>query len=144
MIVPEREPKMLPAGTGVGLLQRLRAFFTRPDLTQSLQRRIWRWALEVFGETRARDPRERLLHLIEEVAELARAEGVGRSQVQMTVSYVYARPERDLPHRAGGVYLSLMVYAEARGLCLSDEASMEIPHIIDPRSSAARRAALPR
>jgi hypothetical protein len=123
-------------------MPRWRTFFARADWSRVLQRRIWRWALAVFGESRARDHRERLLEVVEGVAELARSEGLGRDQVQMMVSYVYDRPARDIQHRAGAAYLSLLLYAESRGLSLNDDACKALQDVVNPRRSTVRRAAV--
>ena len=123
-----------------GLCRRLRAIFSRADWTQVLQRRISRWAREVFGEVAATDPKERVLRILEEAAELAQAEGLPRSQAHMILDYVFDRPAGEAPQELAGVYLTLMAYAEAKGLSLNVEARKELERVLNPRVAARCRA----
>ena len=73
------------------------------------------WVERVFGGKSAR-PFERALRVVEEVVELAQAEGIPRERVHQIVDYVYGRPAGEWVSEAGAVGLTLLAYCRSRGV----------------------------
>lgn len=91
------------------------------------------WSRLVFGD-RHKDitPKIRVLRLLEEVIELAQAEGVTRDEVGIITEQVMAKPPGDRFQELGGVAVCLSGYCATSGLMLDDAFHTEFQRICDP------------
>lgn len=107
-----------------------------------LQRNIFEWAKETFGEA-AIKPHERARRFLEEALELVQAQGVSKTDVLNLVDYTYGRPVGHVEQEVGGVCVTLLAYCES--VSVSAEQAMEtewarVQHI-DPAKFRERQAA---
>ena len=78
-----------------------------------------KWARLCFGDA-TMTPLERVRRTLEEALELAQAEGMSREDMHRLVDYVSDRPVGDPIQELGGVCLTLLVYADTKGVSLED------------------------
>ena len=104
-----------------------------PEGRQRRQRTVYAWAAATFGAA-TMSPVERALRLVEEVVELAQAEGLAPELVRAVLDHVYAKPPGDRAQEVGGVGVTLLAYCEARGLSADAEEARELARVlaIDP------------
>lgn len=99
---------------------------------QLWQRLTARWQSLVFGALPI--PVEvRVYRLIEEVFELAQAEGVGEEAINALVRQVYDKPPGEAAQELGGVIICLVAYAAQRGLDVEEAYWTEFERLMDPR-----------
>lgn len=96
------------------------------------QRAVTEWALDTFGPV-AGETRERVIRLVEEVFELAQAEGVELEALVRVGRHVYAKPAGDPGLEVGAVGVTLLAYCGVRGFsaeqaeCAEAERVMALP-----------------
>src|SRR5258707_12123094 len=70
------------------------------------------WCINTFGEKYA-GRRERAIRVLEEVAELCQSENISEEQAVKLIQLVWSRP-KGFPYReVGGVFVTLLCYAQA-------------------------------
>lgn len=79
------------------------------------QQAVLQWAGDTFGVA-ALAPDERVLRVLEEVIELAQAEGITRDQARTVVDHVFGKPPGDPVQEVGGVGVTLLAYCQTRGI----------------------------
>ena len=93
------------------------------------QKTVMEWADSVFGPV-ARNPKERCLRLVEEVAELAQAEGVGVEALVAVLRHVYTKPSGEAEKELGAVCVCVLAYAEATGWNADTSEAFELSRIL--------------
>lgn len=78
------------------------------------------WISSCFGETLAKDKKERTLRFLEESLELCQALGMEESVAHEMVKYVFSRPAGDMRQEAGGVMITLAGLARATKINLDE------------------------
>lgn len=93
------------------------------------QQLIGAWTRNVFGVAMM-TPHERVLRVLEEALELAQAEGLTREEATRLTDYVFARPVGNPEQELGGLGLTLVAYAESKGLSADDAEEREIHRVL--------------
>lgn len=97
------------------------------------------WAVEMFGPV-AKLRSERLLRFAEEAIELAHAEGMERSTLNLLADRVYSRPAGNVGKEIGQAQACLETFAENIGLSSTDEAEREWQRVQEiPQEEWTRR-----
>jgi len=88
------------------------------------------------------NPRERVMRVLEEALELAQAEGVTSEEAHRLTEYVFGRPLGDPLQELGGVRLTLLGYAAARGVSADEAELTELQRVLskDPEHFRRRNA----
>lgn len=89
---------------------------------------VFQWAQQVFGGADT-SPRIRMRRLLEEVVELAQAQGLNREDCVAEVDAVFERPVGEVEQEIGGVAVTLMAYCASKGLSLPRIEHREIARI---------------
>jgi NTP pyrophosphatase (non-canonical NTP hydrolase) len=103
------------------------------------------WAVKMFGPV-AKLRSERMLRFVEEAIELAHAEGMERSTLDLVANRVYSCPPGNVGKEIGQAQACLETFAENIGLSSTDEAErewrrvQEIPQEEWTRRQSAKRA----
>ena len=84
-------------------------------MIRALAQIAYQWGVRAFGGLHMVDPKVRALRLLEEAAELAQAAGVPEGQAALCVQHVYKRPPGNMLQEMGGVFVTALVFCEARG-----------------------------
>jgi len=95
---------------------------------KSLENRVADWVRTRIGPEHM-NRRERAMRLLEEVVELAQAEGVTFAQAWMQAVHVYERPAGEPKQEAGGVAVCLLAWCASIGISLEAIATAEVERI---------------
>lgn len=87
----------------------------RPGWHLLLGGQVGKWVVSVFGADVQASRRERVLRLLEEVCELAQAEGVDSTTAEALVSRVWSRPAEPAETELADVVFTLLAYADSTG-----------------------------
>jgi NTP pyrophosphatase (non-canonical NTP hydrolase) len=90
-----------------------------------------KWLHDVF-ESKTNDPEERMLRFLEEVLELAQAEGVTPSQCYRLVYQVFVKPVGIKEQELGGVLNTLAAYLAVTGLDANKAYELELNRCEQP------------
>lgn len=93
------------------------------------QVKVLEWVREVFGDV-ALAVEERVTRVVEEVVELAQAEGVSREQVLHVVDHVYGRKRGEVFQEVGGVGVTLLAYCQVRGISADYAERQELHRVL--------------
>lgn len=110
------------------LRAQLAAAEERAGGVEGLQPKIATWVIQCFGELAMR-PHERACRLLEEVIELAQAEGIDRSIVDRSVAHVYSKPPGEPLQESGGVAITFLAYLQAKGATFDAVAQTEFDRV---------------
>lgn len=102
------------------------------------QKMIAQWTADTFGPDMM-SPHERIQRFIEEAIELAQAEGLPIEKVDAIARYVYGRPPGDPVQELGGVGLTLIAYAAAKGVSADDAEAAEATRVLQKDPAYFRR-----
>jgi hypothetical protein len=103
--------------------------------------RIAAWVKRTFGEKNLMDSQERSLRVLEEAIELAQADGISRSKVELLVDRVYSRPHGAPRAEAGGVGVTLVAWAVSHNTTIEHIILDEVERIeaMDPELPRAKQ-----
>lgn len=106
------------------------------------QRAVVQWAGDTFGPD-SLTPTERATRVLEEVVELAQAEGVPRERALAVLDHVYGKAPGDPAQEVGGIGVTLLAYCAVREISADAEEVREIARVlaIDPAHFRARHNA---
>lgn len=106
------------------------------------QAAIGAWAFETFGAISCSHS-ERVTRLLEEVVELAQAEGLGEPQAIDVVRRVFEKPAGDWRKEVGAVGVTLLAYCHSRQISAEEReiAEWERVRAINPATMRARHNA---
>ncbi len=91
--------------------------------------RIARWVVDRLGEKLLMDRRERAMRLVEEVIELAQAEGIAPFEVKRVTDHIYSRPVGEPDQEMGGVMVCAHAWAIATSSNLDFLTAKEVSRI---------------
>lgn len=93
------------------------------------QAAITEWTRSTFGEaTLCKE--ERVMRLLEEVVELAQAEGVPFEVVRRIAGHVYAKPPGRAEQEVGGITITLAAYCGVTGLSAEECEKKEFARVL--------------
>lgn len=93
------------------------------------QQKVAAWVRSTFGDHRLFSIPERVRRLVEEVIEVAQAEGMDPDAIKGIVDYVYGRPAGDPAQEAGGVGVTLLAYCTSRGFSAEQTEINEVDRV---------------
>lgn len=105
----------------------------RRQLRDERQRAVLKWAGDTFGLD-AIAPVERVRRLLEEVIELAQAEGLTLRDIVAVADHVLKKPPGNPAQEVGGIGVCLLAYCASRGISADGEEVRELERVlaIDP------------
>ena len=97
------------------------------------QRTVIKWAGDTFGLD-AIAPVGRVRRLVEEVVELAQAEGLSLRDIVAVADHVLKKPPGSPAQEVGGIGVCLLAYCASRGISADEEERRELERVlkIDP------------
>mgnify|MGYP006420646733 CR=1 FL=1 len=98
------------------------------NYTQTPQQLIHKWCEDRFGELFFNSG-ERMNRLLEEVVELAQAEGFSKEYVEKFTNHVFSREADEPKNEIGGVVVTLMSYLSSKGYNINNVAMNEYQKI---------------
>lgn len=103
---------------------------TKPPMpVADRQAAVMDWVRRCFGDAFA-TPAERAMRIVEETLELAQVEGLDPARLHFLVDYVFSRPVGEAFQEVGGIRITVLSYAAAKGLSAEDAEVRELERIL--------------